>query len=281
MTLQDATPSGAPGNLPLLAIARQSAELLLRHPAAFLAAMAAPLLIELATVWAFWSTYGPEMVRLGMSGAGSLDQPGIFMLRMFGLMLVLLIAYVLFAVAWHRYALLGPRETPTAVPSVQGRHVRFLLTTYGVSLLLGLMAFAALFALGALRVSSQIVPILLGFALALVFVRWQLVFPAIAVDAPLGLSGSWNASRGQTLRLFWLFLIVVLPPVAIRWFIDSLFAEPVGQFILTGTLTVPAALGLAISAIVGYVMLALLVAAVSGAYRSLVIERQRRPTYAT
>jgi hypothetical protein len=46
-----------------------------------------------------------------------------------------------------------------------------------------------------------------------------------------------------------------------------------GQFVVTGTLTLPAAAGLALSAVLGYVMLALLVGAVSGAYRRLVLQQ--------
>jgi hypothetical protein len=46
-----------------------------------------------------------------------------------------------------------------------------------------------------------------------------------------------------------------------------------GLFVVTGTLNLPAAAGLALSALLGYVMLALLVGAVSGAYRRLVVQR--------
>jgi hypothetical protein len=42
---------------------------------------------------------------------------------------------------------------------------------------------------------------------------------------------------------------------------------------MTGTISLRAAAGLAISAVIGYVMLALLVGAISGAYRSLVLQR--------
>jgi len=275
MTMQDAQPPATSRPLPVLALAGESLQLLLRQPVAFLAALAVPLLIELLSVWAFWSTYGPEMVRFTASGGADFGQPGLFMLRMFGLLLVLLIAYSLFAVAWHRFALLGPGQAPGLVPAVHGRHVRFLLVTYGVSLLIGLLAFALVFLLQAARVQSQIVFVLIGLALALIFVRWQLAFPAIAIDRPLGLGGAWRASRGQTLRLFWLFLLMVVPPAALRWVVDGMFEQDLGLFIVTGEITPRAGIGLAISAVIGYAMLALLVGAVSGAYRTLVLEQQR------
>jgi hypothetical protein len=271
MTVQDSQPPATPQVLPILEIAKDSLQLLVRHPLAFLAAMLVPLVIELLATWAFWKTYGPEMVQLAMSGGGELAQPGIFVFRLFLLLLVLLIAYSLFAVSWHRFALLGPEQRPRLLPAVQGRHIRFLLMTYGISFLIGLIAFLLIIPLGLLKVQSQIVFILLGLGLVLIFTRWQLAFPAIAVDRPLGLGGAWRASRGQTLRLFWLLLIVAIPPSAARWLIDKLLAEPVGMFMVTGTLTAPAALGLAISAAIGYVTLALVIGTLSGAYRSLVL----------
>ena len=272
MTVQDTQPPVPVRPLPLLAIAKESFDLLFTNLGAFVAAMAVPLVIELLAVWAFWTTYGPEMVRLSMDGGGSFGAPGIFFLRMFGLLLVLMIAYALFAVAWHRFALLGAGDRPRVLPAVQGRHMRFLLLTYGVGLLIGLIAMAALVPLGALRVNSQILLVLVSFGLILIFTRWQLAFPAIAVDRPLGLGGAWRASRGQTLRLFWLFLLVVVPPAAVRWLIDRTFQQDMGAFIMTGTISLPAAAGLAISAVMGYVMLAMLVGAISGAYRTLVLQ---------
>lgn len=274
MSVQDVEPPATPRVLPILEIARNSVDLLFRHPGAFVAAMLVPLAIELVSTWAFWTTYGPEMVRLSMSGGGELAQPGIFMLRMFLFLLVLLIAYSLFAVAWHRFALLGPDHKPGVIPAVQGRHMRFLLTTYGVSLLIGLIGFALIMVIGLLRIQSQIVLVLIGLALVLLFTRWQLVFPAIAVDQRLGLGGAWRASRGQTLKLFWLLLVLVVPPAAVRWLADKTFEEDVGLFIVTGTLTLRAAAGLAISAVIGYVILALVVGALSGSYRALVLDRQ-------
>jgi len=273
MTVQDTQPPVPVRPLPLLAIAKESFDLLFTNLGAFVAAMAVPLVIELLAVWAFWTTYGPEMVRLSMDGGGSFGAPGIFFLRMFGLLLVLMIAYALFAVAWHRFALLGAGDRPRVLPAVQGRHMRFLLLTYGVGLLIGLIAMAALVPLGALRVNSQILLVLVSFGLILIFTRWQLAFPAIAVDRPLGLGGAWRASRGQTLRLFWLFLLVVVPPAAVRWLIDRTFQQDMGAFIMTGTISLPAAAGLAISAVMGYVMLAMLVGAISGAYRRLVLQQ--------
>lgn len=275
MTVQDSQPPAASGLLPILEIAGDAYRLLLGNPAAFLAALVVPLAIELVATWAFWTTYGPEMARLAMSGGGEIAQPGMFFLRMFLLLLVLLIAYSLFAVAWHRFALLGPSDAPRLVPAVQGRHVRFLLMTYGVSLLIALIAFLLIIPLGVLKIQSQIVLILVGLGLVLIFTRWQLAFPAIAVDRPLGLGGAWRASRGHTLRLFWLFLLTVLPLAAARWIVDKLFEEPVGMFMLSGTLTPSAGIGLAVSAVIGYVMLALLIGALSGAYRFLVLGQTR------
>lgn len=268
MTMQGSQ-APATGPLPILGIAAESFQLLLRNPVAFVAALIVPCVIELLATWGFWTTYGPEMIQLAATGGGQLAEPGLFFLRSFGLVLVLLIAYSLFAVAWHRFALV--EQKPSLLPAVQGRHLRFLLATWGLSFLIGLIAMGCVLLLGAFRIQSQIAFVLVGLGLVLIFARWQLVFPAIAVDRPLGLSGAWRATRGHTLRLFWLLLLVVVPPEAVSWAVGKLFEDQVGVFMLTGALSPGAIAGLVINSILSYVMLALLVGALSGAYRVLVL----------
>lgn len=254
--------------LPALEIVGQSYRLLRDQPLAWARALALPLAINLAVQFAFLSVYGPSIWQ-----AMNLEQPDAdpgITLRAVGMSLCLLIAFALFAVAWHRFALIGPAEAPRLLPAVQGYHVRFILTMIGLSLLIGLVAVLPFILADLLGIYSQLIPLLALVVAVALAVRLQLVFPAVALDRRLGLAGSWRATKGQGLRLFWMVLLSVLP-----WQLLSLLLGPVigpaqGQFVASGQLTLAAALGFAVSGLIEFALLAVLVGTISGAYRRLV-----------
>ncbi len=255
-------------SLPILDILGEAWRLLLNQPGAWFRAMIVPLAIELTVTIAFLSLYGPQLAAMALGSPGQVE--GATLVRMLGMQLCLLIAYVLFAVSWHRFALLGPGEAPRPLPSVQGRHVRFLLTTVGLSLLIGLLVAIPLFVVAALNIRSVLVLVGVAILFVVLFVRWQLVFPAIAIERPLSFGAAWQATRGNGLRLFWIFLLAVLPPAVVSYGLGEVFANAQGMFVMSGQLTLQAALGYLLSGLLGYAMIALLVAVVSGAYRRLV-----------
>jgi len=260
-----------PRYLPILQILTEAWRLLLSQPGAWLKAALLPLVIELAVTYGFLKLYGASLSGLAMGSAAALD-PGV-LLRFLGMQLCLLIAYVLFAVSWHRFALLGPGERPGALPPVQSRHVRFLLTTIGLSLLIGLIAAVPVFIIALMQIQSILVLIGVAALAVALAVRWQLVFPAIALDRRLTLAGSWQATRGHGLLLFWLLVLAVLPGILAGLLLDRAFGSAQGIFILSGELSLPAALGYLLGGLIGYATLALAVGCASGAYRRLVEER--------
>ena len=256
------------GQLPVGQILAESWRLLLGQPGAWCRAMLIPLVIELAVTYGFLSLYGPQLAAMTMGNPQDIDTPT--MLRFLGMQICLLIAYVLFAVAWHRFTLIGPSEAPRALPTVQRRHMRFLATTIGVALLIGLAVMVPLMIIAALRVQSALVLIGVMILVFVLLVRWQLVFPAIAVERPLSLVASWRATRGHGFWLFWLLVLAVLPGVVVGFLLDQVFGAAQQLFVAFGTLSVPAALGYLASSLVSYATLAIAVSAVSGAYRRLV-----------
>lgn len=253
--------------LPIVEILGETWRLLLSQPGAWLRALLVPLAIELAVTYAFLSLYGPSLARMAIAGMGQ-DDP-LVLLRLVGMQLCLLIAYVLFAVSWHRFALLGPAEAPRALPAVQARHVRFLLTTVGLSLLIGLLVAVPLFVVAAMQIQSSLVLVGVVVLFVALFVRWQLVFPAIALDRRMSFSEAWQRTRGNGIRLFWLFFLAILPPGLLNFLLGDLFAPAQGAFMMSGELSVDAAVGYLASGLVGYLLIALLVGAISGAYRRL------------
>lgn len=265
MSLQG--PSGGAQPLPIVEILGESWRLVLGQPGAWLRALLLPLAIELAVTYGFVSLYGPSLARWAMTTPEQVDP--LIMLRFLGMQLCLLIAYVLFAVSWHRYALLGQSEDPRVVPAVQGRHVRFLMTTIGLSLLISLIVAVPLFLLTALRIQSAIVLVGIVVVFVALFVRWQMIFPAIAIDRRMTFGQAWQTTRGNGIRLFWLFFLAVLPPAVLSALIGNLFAEAQARFMLSGELSAGAAVGYLVSGLLGYLLIALLVGAISGAYRRL------------
>lgn len=63
--------------------------------------------------------------------------------------------------------------------------------------------------------------------LLLVFLvgRCSLIFPAVAVGAPLSLAQSWRLTRGNTFRIFWGSLLTLLPTIVLLSLFDQLI-EP-------------------------------------------------------
>ena len=259
--------SGSSQPLPIVESLGEAWRLVLGQPGAWFRALLLPIAIELAVTYGFISLYGPSLARWAAATPQQVDP--LIMLRFLGMQLCLLIAYVLFAVSWHRFALLGPAEEPRAVPAVQGRHVRFLLTTVGLSLLPALIVAVPLFLLTLLKIQSAIVLIGVGVLFFALFVRWQLVFPAIALDRRTSFAESWQRTRGNGIRLFWLFLLAVLPPAVLSGLVGNLFAEAQAVFMTSGQLSAGAALGYLVGSLFGYLLIALLVGCLSGAYRRL------------
>ena len=158
--------------------------------------------------------------------------------------LIVAISWVVFLVSWHRFVLLGHRDTRSPVQFRLGRReVRFIL--YGLLfvitgmilwLIFGMVLF---FTLGPTGFPPSffemfinlILLFLLNFALVfLVLAPFLLLFPAVAVDSDTGLRTAWKQGRGLRWRLFWVVSVASIPffiLMQFMWFMWSLGGLPV------------------------------------------------------
>lgn len=259
-------------SLPILEVVSQAYRILLSQPGAWLTAALIPLAIEVAVQVGYLSLYGPDLVR-AMMQQGAL--PAGMQIRGLGVQVCVLIAYALFAVSWHRFNLLGPEERPRLLPPILGRHMRFFGMTLGLSLLIGLAVAGPLILLMVGQIDSVIAIVGVAVLAVALFVRWQLIFPAIALDQRLSLGQSWIATRGFGLKLFWGLVLAALPWVLVSALLDSLTQVPQAQFLMTGQLNLVAFLALLAGGLLGYGLVGVIVGTVSGAYRHLVLEAGR------
>lgn len=149
------------------------------------------------------------------------------------ILLLSLVPMTLFAVAWHRFVLLGPqRAMPTAMPRIEQRHLRFFFFAAVLLLIEAIPVLGMVQTLEQLKAFEEQQPpeiakeiardTLMNFALFLVAVfltlRFSFVLPAVAVDEKYGFRDSWVHTRGQVWRmLFGIFLLVL--PMAILFHI--------------------------------------------------------------
>ena len=114
-----------------------------------------------------------------------------------------------FGVRWYQAQLLGGADRPWLGP-----WARFLFYTLVLYLALGLaltaMLFLATIAGGrgvAAEAGMGVVDLAVAVGLLLIMARLALLFPAAAIGQPIGLRGTWRATRGNGWRLVlcWLF----------------------------------------------------------------------------
>ncbi len=208
------------------------------------------------------------------------------------IMFLNLAPYVLAGVAWYRLTLLGPvAGAPSLLQRWTRRHWRFL--GYAVAVLLvsyGIAITPVLVALAVIQDSTEpnLVLSLLVFPVIVInsylIVRLSFVFPATAVDERYGLRESWLHTKRQGFRLLGTVVLTIVPMAALLWtvFLLStfyLFAEIGGG---TGQKGIPRArmeafveensvillIGLLVYTAFNYLLMALIVSALSSAFRT-------------
>ncbi len=196
--------------------------------------------------------------------------------------------YAVFAVRWHRFYLLGERES--VFTDVLGtRNWRFLgytvLLTFAPivpMLVIGLIGFVAVLsgaesqAAGAVELAFILLFGLSGFAafiLLFVMFRFYLVLPGTAVDRPLTLGEAWRNMRGNSWRFIGAFFLVAIPLI-IAVLILATFSG-ISEFAsMTGGAPEPT-IGVlvvtnAVMAIIGFFTMAVGVTVLSKFYRHIV-----------
>ena len=210
--------------------------------------------------------------------------------------------YTLFGVAWHRLTLLGPHvSAPRVTPIWKRRHWRFLgyalaVTAIGYGLWLGVtvlsvllvipLGVAGMFASVSGKFFSFIVITMVIGAIGFVYLmmRFSFVFPAVAVGEAYGLKHAWPHTRDQGVRLIGLIILTALPILLVSWLLKLIlgfFFEGMNVLAVMGDTQdvtvlenfaarnfVPLIVLYGISTVFNYLLMAVMVSAVSIAFRT-------------
>ncbi len=154
------------------------------------------------------------------------------------------VPYTIFGVSWHRLTLLGPSAgAPSVTPAWNRRHSRFLgyalvVTLIGYGLMLVIVLSGALLAVPLDASAELILALAVIFGGSIVFVymimRLSFVFPAVAVDETYRLAHAWTHTRGQGFRLIGLMIITAVPMIAVSWALGGILG-----LAFLGDLTMP------------------------------------------
>lgn len=130
-----------------------------------------------------------------------------------------------FAVAWIRFVLFGRRDSAAPFQFRLGRregkyllYILILMVPFVVVQFVGMGVIMALalatddpWAMIGGTIFAVVFVFAIFVAMIVVYVRCLFVFPAIAVDADMGLRAAWGKSRGVAWRLFGIVLFALLP----------------------------------------------------------------------
>lgn len=122
-----------------------------------------------------------------------------------------------FAVAWHRYLLLGTRDTTMAVQFWPGwRDLKYFTR-------ITLFLLPQEVVLVAIQAQNLFVVLLLLLATLFVVAPYALIFPATALDAYRGLTAARRALRGATLRLVGAILVSFVAIAVLLFLLGGIF----------------------------------------------------------
>jgi hypothetical protein len=239
-------------NVPILRTVGQALSMMFGNLGSLLRAAAFPALLSLLIGLGQWYFLPEEMRGLLLEETASLRGAEVEFQQFHWsqtLGILSLIPYVLFAVAWHRVLLMGPKAgRPALLPAWKPRHWAFLgyLVVTTVIFLAAMIVPALLLTLGtaglqqimgetsaAFAALVTIVFSILAFVAVASWMRLTLVLPARAVDERFGLKHAWRIGRGQGWRLVVINILTTL----ISFFVAMIAAIP-----LVLALYVPAAL---------------------------------------
>lgn len=274
--MTDSPPETAIQTLPVLGSIKETLTAVFGYPSLFVKAVTLPLLLSIV-LWLIWDQLlDVESVVLDVS-AFYID----------------LIPYAFFGVAWHRLTLLGPDEgRPPLLPRPSRRHVIFFIFAAIVTSIYHLpvrvIGFGAdqgwssssldtgefLFWLSSVGVVLIVVVFYLG--IPYLMFRFSFVFPAAAVDERYRLSHSWRHTRHQGFRLLLLGGAVGAPAYLLVLLISVHLDAAFGIYDPTKELSFGSVDGVFYAVLtyvllpaLSYVPIALVVAAISLAFRTL------------
>ena len=237
-------------------------------------------------------------VVLALSSLMALPNPGLVFLAT----ILFFVPYTLFGVAWHRLILLGPGVSPPRIaPNWRRQHWRFFgyalaVTVISYVLWLGATILSVLFIipLGAAGMFASetsalyvfgIAAAIGGIGFAYLMIRFSFVFPAVAVGETYRLRHAWTHSRGQGFRLIGMLILTALPITLVAWLLQYVLGllmfentnllMTMGEFQDVAAIRefavenfVPIAIFYGISNVPGYLLMAVIVSAISIAFRT-------------
>ena len=123
--------------------------------------------------------------------------------------------WTVFSVAWHRYALLGHRDS-RAVFQFQLGPREFKFMAYGAVLAIPLLlARVSLLYFGDqagdLPVPYLILVLVLVIAGITIGIRFSFIFPSVSVERRTGLKQAWGETSGSGWRIFWASFLASIP----------------------------------------------------------------------
>ncbi|MEO1192754.1 MAG: hypothetical protein AAFY02_13410 [Pseudomonadota bacterium] len=248
-----------------------------RNLAAWATAVALPFAILMAVTYGIWQI----LISEGVEAYAQQEQAGSG-LRDAASTLVQIIIYTLFAVAWHRFLVL--QEKPKVIPTIGSQHVRFILWTLGLTLLMAIPA-AVVFGLVAMlsgAAQSPLASLLILPAIGLVIylvARVSVLFPAVACQEPLGLVAAWRMTRGNGLAIVLAVVLASIPIILIAMLLSVLLFGNLAQVAQSGTVVSEEQLteaflsiywmGSLVGAVISFIGSTVAVGIASSAYRQL------------
>ena len=261
MTMPDAGGQQAP-KLPIWGLANEAYGLVFGN----LSTLASLAILPMAIGYLAW------IAALTMSGGSMMEmaEAGASDPLWWGLQILGGLVGAVFVVSWHRFVLLGQRDSATPVQFRLGRReLKFFLYFVVISLptyLGGVLSSLAGWMMGSEAGSGLVLVLALmgAFVLGVVVgVRCSFIFPALSVDADGGLVAAWRATKGVSWRLFWATCLVALPWLIVYVALLSVLG-PQSMIAMWGGPDVYLIAG--IQTIIGYVVYAVIVSVLSLAF---------------
>jgi hypothetical protein len=187
--------------------------------------------LALALGWApFALVFAAELVAAVLGGRTVVGAVLVALVRGLGM-----IAFgSIFVVRWHRYVLLNERM-PGELFSPAWRLLVTAAVKLALLMLAGMLVIALILGVAPVLIAAPLA--VAGFvALVAAGARFGLVFPAAAVERPLGFRAAWDLLPGNGLRLFGCILLCYLPFAILRFLVDqvSLVSPSLIAIVLAG-----------------------------------------------
>lgn len=185
------------------------------------------------------------------------------LLRMLAMLVVNVIATTLFAVSWHRLALLG--EKPRPIPRVGSEHMRFAWLSLALMFVTTLITLSG--ATLAVSGAAGLAVLLAVVLVVVIYLKLSMMFPAAALDTKCSVARSWSMTKGSAFKLFWAILAAVIPAAITLGVLGLIFSVAITAVFQETALSVW--LFLALQSVLSYIPWALTIGIISLAYRQL------------